>query len=79
MLNSTEFKAYCQRTKLSAAAVDYITAVRSSPPSRRVGDNAKSFLKYLDNRALHIAEDNWIAKSKRRSLGYNPYDKPPKS
>ena len=49
-----------------------------SLPARRVGDNAKSFLKYLDNRALHIAEDNWIAKAKQRSLGYNPYDKPPK-
>ncbi|TAM23959.1 MAG: hypothetical protein EPN68_09565 [Rhodanobacter sp.] len=41
MLSSTEFAAYCERTKLSAAAVDYISAVRSSPPSRRVGDNAR--------------------------------------
>ena len=47
-------------------------------PARRVGDNAKTFLKYLDNRSLRVAEDNWIAKSKRRSIGYNPYDKPPK-
>ena len=49
-----------------------------SVPARRVSDNAKGFLKYLDNRSLRVADDNWIAKSKRRSIGYNPYDKPPK-
>ncbi|HEY7672993.1 MAG TPA: hypothetical protein VIC71_12300 [Gammaproteobacteria bacterium] len=50
-----------------------------SLPTRRAGDNAKSFLKYLDNRALRIDEDNWLAKWKRKSTpGYNPYDKPPK-
>lgn len=41
MLNPTEFKAYCKETKLSEAAVNYISAVRSSPPSRRVGDSAR--------------------------------------
>ena len=50
-----------------------------SAPARRATDSAKSFLKHLDNPSLGIAEDNWIAKSKRRSIGYNPYDKPPKS
>lgn len=49
-----------------------------SLPARRATDNEKGFLKHLDNRALQIAEDNWIAKSKRRSIGYNPYDKPSK-
>jgi hypothetical protein len=50
-----------------------------SLPTRRASDNEKAFLKHLENRSLGIAEDNWIAKSKRRSVGYNPYDKPPKS
>jgi hypothetical protein len=45
-------------------------------PARRADD---TFVKHLENRALQIDEDNWIAKSKRRSIGYNPYDKPPKS
>ena len=50
-----------------------------SVPARRASDNEKSFLKYLENRSLSVADDdNWIAKSKRRSIGYNPYDKPPK-
>jgi len=41
MLSPTEFATYCKQTKLSEAAVNYITAVRSSPPSRRVGDSAR--------------------------------------
>lgn len=48
-------------------------------PTRRASDNAQTFLKHLDNRALRVDEgESWIAKSKRRSTGYNPYDKPPK-
>lgn len=41
MLSSTEFEAYCKQTKLSAAAVEYVSAVRAGPPSRRVGDSAR--------------------------------------
>jgi hypothetical protein len=48
-------------------------------PTRRTGDNERAFLKHLENRSLRIEEENWISKSKRRSIGYNPYDKPPKS
>jgi hypothetical protein len=47
-----------------------------SLPTRRATDDEKAFLKHLDNRALRVEEENWISKSKRRSLGYNPYDKP---
>jgi hypothetical protein len=48
-------------------------------PTRRASDNEKAFLEHLDNRALRVdEEESWIAKSKRRSIGYNPYDKPPK-
>ena len=47
-------------------------------PTRRSTDNERAFLKHLDNRALRIEEENWISRSKRRSIGYNPYDKPPK-
>jgi hypothetical protein len=49
-----------------------------SLPTRRASDNDQAFLKHLENRALRIEEENWIAKSKRKSIGYNPYDKPPK-
>jgi hypothetical protein len=49
-----------------------------SLPTRRSTDNEKEFLKHLDNRSLRVEEKNWISKSKRRSIGYNPYDKPPK-
>jgi hypothetical protein len=49
-----------------------------SLPTRRASDNEQAFLKHLENRALRIEEENWIAKSKRKSIGYNPYDKPPK-
>jgi hypothetical protein len=44
-------------------------------PTRRAGDNEQAFLKHLENRALRIEEENWISKSKRKSTGYNPYDK----
>lgn len=41
MLNESEFKDYCKRTKLSQAATEYVQTVRSSAPARRVGDTAK--------------------------------------
>lgn len=41
MLTSTEFAAYCRRTKLCDAAVEYISAVRAGPPARRVGEAAR--------------------------------------
>lgn len=41
MLSKSEFDLYCSRNKLSQAAVEYISTVRSSPPSRRVGDRAR--------------------------------------
>jgi hypothetical protein len=48
-------------------------------PTRRAGDSEQAFLKHLENRALRIEEEkNWISKAKRKSTGYNPYDKPPK-
>jgi hypothetical protein len=49
-----------------------------SLPARRASDNEQAFLKHLENRALRVEEENWISKSKRRSIGYNPYDKPSK-
>jgi hypothetical protein len=47
-------------------------------PTRRAGDSEQAFLKHLENRALRIQEESWISKSKskRKSTGYNPYDKP---
>ncbi|WP_083868210.1 TnsA endonuclease N-terminal domain-containing protein [Dyella ginsengisoli] len=41
MLSSTEFAAYCGQARLCKAAVEYISAVRAGPPSRRVGDTAR--------------------------------------
>lgn len=41
MLSSTEFAAYCEKARLCAAAVEYISTVRAGPPSRRVGDTAR--------------------------------------
>src|SRR5689334_14424570 len=41
MLNQSEFVVYCKQEKLSQATIDYIQTVRSEPPSRRVGDDAR--------------------------------------
>lgn len=41
MLNESEIREYCKSNRLSAAAIDYIDGVRSSPPARRVGDDAR--------------------------------------
>jgi hypothetical protein len=41
MLSSTEFAAYCGQARLCTTAVEYISAVRAGPPSRRVGDTAR--------------------------------------
>lgn len=40
-LSESEFAQYCKRNKLSRATAEYVSKVRSSPPSRRVGDHAR--------------------------------------
>lgn len=41
MLSELEFHQYCRKNQLSQAATEYISMVRKSPPSRRVGDHAR--------------------------------------
>jgi len=41
MLSESEFNQYCRKNQLSQATIEYISMVRHSPPSRRVGDHAR--------------------------------------